>query len=282
MKAKAFSLIMILAAFIVSCQKSAPLEESSVESADDAVLAEAVFDDAFASLEIATVYAESAKKAASVIDTCPVVTATFPGAGLWPINIVVDYGTGCTGLNDVVRSGKILISLSDARVEMGSVRTLTFENYNINGAKVEGTLTVTNNGLNNNNNVVFSVVLTGGKITFPDDKFIEREYNRLREYTAGYLTWWNPWDDKCLITGTASGTNLNGVSYTVSVINPLEWQAVCRFLVSGTMRFEVEGVEPYELDYGSGECDAVATLTRGDDSKEIILRYRHPKYTIGK
>ena len=57
-----------------------------------------------------------------------------------------------------------------------SVRTLTFDNYYVNGAKVEGTTVVTNTGLNNNSNVVFSVVLTGGKITFSDGKFIEREF----------------------------------------------------------------------------------------------------------
>jgi len=267
---------------ISSCQKSAPLEDSTIEAADDAVLAEAVFDDAFASLEIATVIAEDMKKSGSVVDSCPLVTVTFPEQNFWPVNVVIDYGTGCTGLNDVVRSGKIILNLSAPRQELQSVRTLTFENYYVNGAKVEGTTVVTNTGPNNNSNVVFSVVLTGGKITFSDSKFIEREFERHREYTAGYLTWWTPWDDKCLITGVAAGTNLNGVSYTALVVNPLEWQATCRFLVSGTIGFEIEGIEPFELDYGTGECDANATLSRGDETKEITLRYRHPKYPLGK
>jgi len=274
---------MILLGFMVSsCQKSNPLDESSVEAADDAMLAEAVFDDAFASLEIATVMAEDMKKSGSVIDSCPLVTVTFPEQGPWPVNVVIDYGTGCEGQYDVVRSGKIILTLSAPRQETGSVRTLTFENYYVNGAKIEGTTVVTNTGLNNNSNVVFSVVLTGGKITFSDSKFIEREFERTREYTAGYLTWWTPWDDKCLITGVAAGTNLNGITYTALVKNSLEWQAACRFLVSGTIEFEVEGIEPFELDYGSGECDAIATLSRGDETKEITLRYRHPKYPLGK
>lgn len=283
MKTKFLYLLMIPLGFMISsCQKSAPLENSTIEAADDAVLAEAVFDDAFASLEIATIIAEDMKKSGSVIDSCPLVTVTFPEQNLWPVNVVIDYGTGCTGLNDVVRSGKIILNLSAPRQELQSVRTLTFENYYVNGAKVEGTTVVTNTGPNNNSNVVFSVVLTGGKITFSDSRFIEREFERHREYTAGYLTWWTPWDDKCLITGVAAGTNLNGVSYTALVVNPLEWQAACRFLVSGTIGFEIEGTEPFELDYGTGECDANATLSRGDETKEITLRYRHPKYPLGK
>jgi hypothetical protein len=280
MKTKSLILIMTLMGFIVtSCQKTKPLEESSIEAADDAVLSEAVFDDAFATLEIATAIAEDLKKSATVIDTCPVITVTFPEQDLWPRNIVIDYGTECMGLNDIVRSGKIIITLSAPRREVGSVRTITFEDYYVNGAKVEGTKTVTNLGPNNDGNVVFSDVLAGGKITFPDDKTITRDVDREREYIAGYTTW-TPWDDECLITGIATGKNLNDVAYTHTIINALEWQAACRFIVSGTIRFDIEGVEPFDLDYGEGECDAYATLKRGDDTRQIILRYRHPKYLI--
>ncbi|MCK7533994.1 MAG: hypothetical protein MZV63_24705 [Marinilabiliales bacterium] len=45
-------------------------------------------------------------------------------------------------------------------------------------------------------------------------------------------------------------------------------------------RFEMEGIEPFDLDYGDGECDANATISRGDESKEITLRYRHPKLPL--
>jgi hypothetical protein len=278
MKTKSLILIMLFMGFIVtSCQKTKPLEESSIEAADDAVLSEAVFDDVLATLEIATAIAEDLKKSAMVVDTCPVVTVTFPGQDLWPRNIVIDYGTECTGLNDIVRSGKIIITLSAPRRDVGSVRTITFEDYYVNGARVEVAKTVTNLGPNNDGNVVFSDVLAGGKITFPDEKTITRDVDREREYIAGYATW-TPWDDECLITGVAAGTNLNGKIYTHTVINPLDWKAACRFIVSGTIRFDIEGIDPFELDYGDGECDAYATLSRGDDTKEIILRFWHPKY----
>ncbi|MDZ7635575.1 MAG: hypothetical protein U5L72_14550 [Bacteroidales bacterium] len=48
----------------------------------------------------------------------------------------------------------------------------------------------------------------------------------------------------------------------------------------GTIGFEIEGIEPFTLDYGDGECDADATLSRGDETKEITLRFRHPKYNL--
>ena len=85
----------------------------------------------------------------------------------------------------------------------------------------------------------------------------------------------NIWDDECLVTGTATGKTINGYTYTNTIMTALHWKRVCEFLVSGVIRFEREGVEAFELDYGDGECDAVATLKRGDQSKVITLRHRH-------
>lgn len=279
MKTKSLIVIMILAGFaLTSCQKTNPIEQSSIEAADDAVFAETLYDDVFASLEIASSIAEAGLKS-SVVDSCPVVTVTFPGEGLWPRNIEINYGTACTGLYDVVRSGKILITMSAPRRQTGSVRTVTFVDYYVNGVKIEGTKTIENLGPNNNQNVVFGITLAGGKMSFPDGKTIEREFEHEREYISGYLTN-TPWDDACLISGIATGVNLNGKSYTHTIINSLKWTAACRFLVSGTLRFEIEGIEPFDLDYGDGECDAYATIIRGDESKEITLRFRHPKLPV--
>lgn len=278
MKTKTLFIALIAAGLtFASCQRSEPLEDSSIEAADDAIVAEAYYDDVFSSLEIATVFAEAPLKSASVIDTCPIITVTFPDEGLWPRSVTIDYGTSCTGLNDVVRSGKIILAMSAPRRTEGSIRTVSFDNYTVNGAKVEGTYTVENIGLNSNENTVFSVALSGGMITFSDERTITRTFLREREYTEGYDTW-TPWDDKCLITGYATGTNLNGVAYTHSITSALEWQAACRFIVSGTIEFDIEGIEPFVLDYGNGECDATATLSRGDDSRVITLRLWHPKY----
>jgi len=282
MRTKAFFLGMaLLALMVTSCQKTKPLETSSVEAADDAVFTEAVFDDVFTTLEVASYMTEDMKKSATVIDTCPVITVTHPEETAWPVNIEINYGTSCEGLFDVVRSGKILITCTGPRKTVSSERTVTFQDYYINGVKIQGTFTVKNEGLNNSGNVEFSASLTGGKITLPDNRTIEREFSREREYIAGYATW-NPWDDVCLISGSANGKTLSDLTYSMTIINPLRWEASCRFLVSGTIEFDVDGVEPFSLDYGDGDCDNEATLSRGDDTKTILLRYNHPKLPIGK
>jgi hypothetical protein len=55
----------------------------------------------------------------------------------------------------------------------------------------------------------------------------------------------------------------------------LHWTRSCRFIVSGVVKIEREGAEPVEINYGTGDCDAKATVTRGGESKEILLKNRH-------
>jgi hypothetical protein len=189
----------------------------------------------------------------------------------------VDYGTGCTGINDNVRSGKIIIEVTGPRLQAGSKRTITFVNYFFNGIKVEGTKVLENMGYNNNQNLVISVKLTDGKLTLPDGKTIERTVDHQREWTAGLLTK-NIWDDECLITGTSAGKNIDGVAYNNTIVTALHWTRACRFIVSGVVNIQREGKDPVQLDYGSGECDAKAVVTRNGVSTEILLKNKHRNF----
>ncbi|MCX6332744.1 MAG: hypothetical protein NT092_00385, partial [Bacteroidia bacterium] len=142
----------------------------------------------------------------------------------------------------------------------------------VNGIKVEGTKVIENIGYNNNQNMVFSVTLTNGKLTMTDGRIIKRSFSHEREWIAGLLTR-NIWDDECFITGTASGVTIKRVNFSNTITSALYWKRACRFIVSGVVKIEREGSEPVTLNYGEGECDAYATLTMGDKSKEIILKY---------
>jgi hypothetical protein len=95
----------------------------------------------------------------------------------------------------------------------------------------------------------------------------------MREWTAGLLTR-NIWDDECLITGTATGENIEGVSYANTILTALHWQRACRFIVSGVVKIEREGAPAVQIDYGTGDCDAKAVVTSGEVSREILLKNR--------
>jgi hypothetical protein len=280
---KTKSLLMIAALVVLSffsCKKdttSDTIETASVNVADDDAVADAVYEDVFSTADNATIIADNmadqpaSKSMYLTTDSCPAITVTRTTSNPWPKIVTVDYGTSCTGMNDNVRSGKIIIESTAPRLQVGSKRTVTFEDYYFNDIKVEGTKVIENTGYNSNQNLTFSVKLTGGLLTLPDGTKIERSEDHTREWIAGLLTK-NIWDDECLISGTATGKNIDGVSYTNTILTALHWTRACRFLVSGVVKIEREGAEPVQIDYGSGECDAKAVVTRGDVSTEILLK----------
>lgn len=282
----------MIAAFAVltfsSCKKESTtgnIDQASVNLADDDAVVEVVFEDIYNTADNASIILDQSTAkgfdvtAAETIinDSCPVISVTRPTAAIWPKVVTVDYGTSCTGPNDNVRSGKIIMEVTGPRLQQGSKRTVSFNNYFFNGVKVEGTKVLENMGYNTNHNLLISVKLTGGKLTFPDGSTIERTVDHQRELTAGLLTR-NIWDDECMITGIAAGKNIEGISYTNTIITELHWTRSCRFLVSGVVKIERDGVLPVQIDYGTGDCDAKAVVTRGDQSKEILLKNKHRNF----
>jgi len=281
MKTKIFLMIAAVAMLsFSSCKKDSTLiDQVSVDLADDDAVADAVFEDVFNTADNATIILDNLvksgdSKSAVVTDSCPTITVTHPATGIWPKIVTVDYGTGCTGLNENIRKGKIVIEVTGPRLTVGSKRTVTFVNYFFNNIKVEGTKVLENKGYNNSQNLLISVKLTGGRMTLPDGKTIERAFNHQREWIAGLLTR-NIWDDECLVTGTATGKNINGITYTNTIMSALHWKRACRFIVAGVVKMERTGKEPVELNYGTGECDAKAVVSRGGESKEILLKNKH-------
>ena len=271
---------MIVLSF-TSCKKDPTLmDQTSIDLADDDAVIDAVYEDVFNTADNASIIidqmgkGDDTKSESVVTDSCPTIKVTHPLNAAWPKTVTVDYGTGCSGFNDNTRSGKIMIEVTGPRLTLGSKRTVTFVNYFINNIKVEGTKVLENKGYNSNKNLVISVKLTDGKLTLPDGKTIERTIDHQREWTAGLLTK-NIWDDECLITGTATGKNINGVAYKNTIVSALDWKRACRFLVAGVVKIERDGSQPVELNFGTGDCDAKAVVSRGGETKEILLKYKH-------
>ena len=282
MKTKLFVMITAMAILtFTSCKKDSSLiDQASINLADDDVVTDAVYEDVFSTADNATIILEQGLKGGDiksesvVSDSCPKITVTNPATGIWPKVITVDYGTGCSGFYDATRSGKIVIEVTGPRQQVGSKRTVTFVNYFFNEIKVEGTKVFENMRIVNNQNPIISVKLTNGKLTLPGGKTIERSFDHQREWTAGFLTK-NIWDDECLVTGTANGKNIDGLAYNNTIVTALQWKRVCKFIVSGVVKIEREGKDPIEINYGTGECDAKATVSRGGESIEILLHNKH-------
>ncbi len=200
-------------------------------------------------------------------DPCPIVTID-PDDGSYPRTITIDFGDGCVGPKGRVRKGKIIVTVTDTITNAGAVRTTTFEDFYIDGVKVEGTKTLTNLGFDDEGNVAFNRTVTGGKLTFPNGDVATWESDfTLTQVEGGntptYL------DNVFEITGHSSGVNRHGKSYSTEILEPVVRKKLCPWAVAGVLSLTIED-KTVTIDYGDGECDNKAILTAPDGSEHII------------
>jgi len=180
----------------------------------------------------------------------------------------IDFGsTNCAGAYGINRRGKLVVTLTDKYRNVGSVLTVQPQNYFINDVKVEGTKTITNNGYNASNNLVYIVNVTNAVITYTDNTTLTWNSTRTNEWIEGDSTTLfthglsGICDDIYLITGAANGVNRNGLAYTVTIITPLRKEVCCRWVVSGSLDVIPQGFATRTVDFGLGICDNQATVT---------------------
>ncbi len=275
------SVILIAAITMIACEKNKSVEDIDLMTAEDDAIADLAYDDVFTEVDmvmnIMDAFGYIMPNSKSELDTCPVISVISPDGEFWPRKVIVDYGDGCShGLR--TREGKIVITVSGPMWEKGSSRTVELENFYVNDHKVEGTRIVTNEGRwlegEYEGKRYFSVILTGGKVYVPDsDIVISKEVNRTRTFVEGEDTRWDTRDDIWHINGMATGVNRKGIPFTREITNALWKEIGCRFITKGTVQISAEGRPDIILDYGEGDCDAIATVTVGDnDPRTINLR----------
>lgn len=187
--------------------------------------------------------------------------------------ITIDFGDGCEDKKGNVRKGKIIITYEGRRFFPESTIVTTFDNYSINGVTIEGVRTVTNTSGSLEEHPSFSIVVVGGKATWPDGTFATREANRTREWIRAD----NPVNDEWRVTGTAAGTNRNGKAYTMEIIEALVYKRECA--VSSRIFMAVAGEKvlttenrQMTINYGDGTCDRMVTVTINGESKNIEVK----------
>ncbi len=206
--------------------------------------------------------------------------------------ITIDFGsTGCVGVDGRTRKGKIILTFEAPNNTSGNpfyivgrTMTATFDNHYVGLnplalVKVEGTKKVTCkafvNPTPNMPGVLASrrdsIVVTGAKLTFPDNTTHTWESTRIRTFTANSFTWATNADSRVLrVWGTYSGKNRNDVNYTGTVAESekLVWKGSCAVNVYRpiggklTLTRTANGTTRTALvDYGTETCDNTFTVT---------------------
>lgn len=257
------------------------ISDSEIEQAEDDALVDAIYDDieSLAEAEVASLdmdgYNTSTLKSLDE-DVCWTRTVDHPDSTHFPKVITIDFGEeGCTVvINDVevTRKGIIQITVTGRYFEEGSTRTVTLIDYYVNDMKIEGTRTVTNLGRDEDGSWLFSIELVDGEVIVNDTISLTR--NSLRYRNCYFGNRYDRADDEFLITGEINGVNARGENYSRQIIDPLH-KTSCMFFVSGSIETIVGDNDPIFVDYGDGECDNEATVSRNGNERKMQMQMNH-------
>ena len=185
--------------------------------------------------------------------------------------LTIDFGEGCVGPYGRQRRGKLIVSYSEEGNYYTADRTITFDNYFVNGNQITGELSVEKAVINeegfyeNNYTVNYTILFNGGN-TFTLNG------SRRREWIAGVLD--GDFSNNVFrITGGLTGISTRGVSWSHQIIEPLIADFNCRsegnFLYThGIKEISYSNnrrTRTRTVDYGDGTCDRSYTIAINND-----------------
>ncbi len=193
--------------------------------------------------------------------------------GQHPDSLVMNYGMGTQLNNGRVMSGSMIINTSEEPNGDGFMRKITYEGFSVDSMSITGmtNMYISGDYQNGRNHMISEDLM----ITMPDGTTIHRESEIVREWMEGSETNLDQTDDVMKVTGHVINTVIENGTETVyrkDIIEPLIKSSNCRYFSQGIIELSQAGTVIATLDYGNGECDDIALLSKdGEESVEIIL-----------
>jgi hypothetical protein len=189
---------------------------------------------------------------------CAIYTISDSVPGEYPKTLTLDFGTGCTSVDGILRKGKLIYVFSGPLVVPGTTASVTFNQYVVNGFGLQGTYSITNNS-SDQAGISFNTQVVNGIITYPNA-------------TSGSGTPYDITDDVYSITGNSSFSTADGATLVFNTTTPLVKAVSCHNVSAGVVGFLYNNSLSGSIDFGNGDCDNLATVTVGSWHKTVILR----------
>jgi hypothetical protein len=285
------AVLFIGATALYSCQKEnssnnstnpdqTVTEADAVTYSDESTQAEASFDDVedvsrMAADEEGSVSAPNGRIFPFVqlrlrLGNCAVVTVT-PDDSTYPKTVTIDFpGDGCWCADGKHRKGTIILNFTGPIRRAGSVLTITFRDFYLNRAHIEGTTTISN--LSANGAIKYTVQVTGGKVTLPNGRGYKYDGLKYVAQIDGATTP-NLIDDVYKIEGRSKTEFNNGVIINLNTESPLIKKFACHWINEGTLKIKINDRVLF-LDYGApsnGDCDNKALLTWNNGNNQRLI-----------
>lgn len=275
--------ILIAGMVFVSCQKNAGskpaqnVSSNSTQNLTSFAASQSLINTADAQVFQMVMEPESAAKVDA--GSCPPIVTYFPSADVFPHSVTIDYGTGCTSTGGLTRSGKITTVYTGDMSLVGSNAITTYDNYYLNGAKIEGTLKIAHNEETGTPRPkpVYRITQKDRKVIQANGDYIiyGGERRIIKKDTAVAYPGFP--DGYFRVTGQITGDEMKGgVSYqwTVDIDpnNPLVYY-FCDFIVKGIINVTFTNQDPWIVNYGTKtlQCDDQAELTINGVTTTVTL-----------
>ncbi len=256
-----------------SCRKKDGDSEDTGYASEQAVL-EKTFSDVQsiadqAASENGGSYLRTLSPGATLLGSCASITHDTISI---PHTLTIDFGPkNCLCGDGIYRRGKIVLSYKGRYKDPGYEHSFSFDNYYVNDNGISGTKSVTMTSIDASGNPTYSIVENGAISLANGNGTIRINSSKKRRYLSGYNT--AAWSDDSYETeGSGTITRANGNVYAMSITKPLLFALNCRWIESGTVSLRPPNGTVRSLDYGNGDCDALATLTVNNHTYNITLR----------
>jgi hypothetical protein len=268
---KAFALTLGVCAFSCNDDDVTPLTaEDEINVVNQSSSSENIMEEELQSMELELIANPEGGRIAA---TCATVTYDKIKK-----EAVIDFGTGCTGPYGRTRSGKVIITFTGNFDDPTSQRTITFDNYFVQGKQITGKIDVNGFAIDSTGKLKFERKRTDLTIHFPDG----------HTFTTNGLTtvtWLEGQGDQDIsndvfsITGMYTGVSSKGISVTHTTSVPVIVNFGCRETgglarVEGTVQVEISNGSRSRtriIEYGDGTCDQTVTITINDKEYNITV-----------
>jgi len=187
----------------------------------------------------------------------------------------ISFGNVNYFYNKALRRGKIRITYTAKYRDPYSVITSTLDNYYLENRLIEGEKIITNEGVNGNGNMWFTIKVNNASIETSNGT-IDWQSERKRIWVSGQNTYSDILDDKYKITGTSSGNGVNGNAFTMEIIDTLHTDLNCLndydcIIKSGTARISPDGYADRVINYNDSLCNCNVNVIIDGTTYPIVI-----------
>lgn len=197
---------------------------------------------------------------------CANVTVTPSGLIVFPKNVLVDFGTGCT-LRGYNGKGSVSFTLDKWIFIPGTAIIPEFHDFSVNGYKIEGDYKISTISATE-----FKVDIIDGIVTSPDNHIFHLKGIQYYTQTKGASTPFVFGDDTYSITGDINTSSYLG-DIKGTITSPLIKEVSCFNINKGAIAFTDINNITAVLDFGDGTCDNKATIKIGSFVFPVTLPF---------